>query len=202
MTGQARTTARIGRAGVRESFLGERGGLERAALGQTRQFQAGLARAGFAGGGALERGRETGRRQLGEQFTTLLGRRRTGLEDIGARFERGLFGARETVGGEQASLLAALMGGVQNLRATLRGEGVFTGEGLEEPLPPPTPPPPIRFPDLGDEDRQPKEGPEGQEILSYNDWLRERGLVGPESWLRGRYDDYVRKLGGEVTREF
>lgn len=106
---------------VQRSFLGGRGGLERTALGQTQQFQSALARGGFAGAGALERGRETGRRAIGQQFTELLGRRRTGFET-----------ARTSVESQQASLLAALMGGIQNLRATLRGEGVF-GEGDAEP---------------------------------------------------------------------
>jgi len=173
LTGQAQETARIGRERIGESFLGERGGLQRAALGQTQQFQRGQARAGFAGGGALRREREVGRRTVGEMFENLLGRRRTGLGGVQAGLERGLFGAEERIGTEESGLMANLLSGIQNLEAAMERGEVFGRDEVDETAE-------GSLPDWGDFVAYQNAGGK----LSYNDWINAgrpppgRGQVG------------------------
>ena len=84
------------------------------------------------------KGRETGRlgterEQSLQGLSEVLGLRTQGLEQqfetseasIEDTLSKALFGAGETVGEEQGGLLAALLGGITNLRETLRSEGVF-----------------------------------------------------------------------------
>lgn len=167
LTGQVQRGFQTGRAGLQER------GVE---LG--RAGEAGRARAGFAGAGALGRRERLGRRQLGQQFMGLLGER-----------EAGMFGAEQRVESERAGLLGTAGAGIQSLLNALISGGVEFGEGDDTPYYDPSTEPPIyRY---GEQFADPE-----KEILTFEAWKRQEGLVGPESWLRGHYDRYVSGMGG------
>lgn len=129
LTGQAQTVAGLGRERIGRVFEAGRTGLEERGIELGRASQMGRARAGFAGGGAIEREERLGRRHLGQQFMEILGARRTGLGGVEAGLKRSLFGAGERVESERAGLLGALGGGIQNLLNALIAGGVQFGGG-------------------------------------------------------------------------
>ncbi len=134
LTGQAQTTAGIGRERVARGFQTGRAGLEQRGIELGRAGQTALARAGFAGAGAPQRQQRLGRRQLGQQFMDVLGARRTGMAGVEAGFEQALFGAEQRVESERAGLLGSLGGGIQNLLNALISGGVQFGAGGGERL--------------------------------------------------------------------
>lgn len=150
LTGQVQRRFQTGRAGVQER------GVE---LG--RAGRAGIARAGFAGAGALERRGQLGRRQLGRQLTDILGARETGL-----------FGAEQRVESERAGLLGTMGSGIQNLLNALISGGVeFGAEDVESPAPGITT---YESNQIEYEEYQNRGG-----VLSMSDWL----AAGKPTWI-------------------
>ena len=129
LSGQAQETARLGRESIAGEFAGRSGGLRRAAIGGRAAGRTAISRSGFAGSGAIERQQQVGSRALTQDLGDLFTRRQSGLEGIESGLSRSLFSAREDIEGAQGDFLSTLLGGVQNLRSTLRREGVFTGGG-------------------------------------------------------------------------
>ena len=195
LTGQAQTTAGIGRERIAGGFQTGRTGLQQRGIELGRGGRAAVARAGFAGGGATQRQQQRGRSQLGRQFMDILGARRTGLAGVEAGLEQSLFGAGQRVAGERAGLLGSLGGGIQNLLNALISGGVEFGGGGGPTYDP-------QAPGVGDIVIPGREEPEpgyGGKDVDYGNWRTYRdngGTLGYQDWVAKGSPEYDYIGGG------
>ena len=165
---------RIEPARAGQEVFARRGAIQ-SLIGQTRGFQAAQTRAGFAGGGALQRRRG------------LLGRETAG------EFQERLFGIGQQAATARAGVQTSLLGGIQDVLAQLRAEGVEPSD--IRPLPDPTTQEQLRE----DYDRYVAGGGD----MNIGDWVR-AGQPDPfvsDVDLTAEWEDYRARTGSSMTYE-